>query len=780
MKKSLLYTLLASMIPSAAMADINFETSDGYTGLGVYDCWTESPFRTGRLTGNVMVTDNPDKSVDAALGQAPNASAKVLGAQRSRFGSNLFGVRIDLDEKIDLTTTTKYVHVMMYRPVSGRVALVGLGKRNDRDDQTGEEEQFWVLSSSEVQADRWSDAVFAIKGANNIKIHSLVVVPECESPHNSAEDFLFYIDDITVNDDIKPRMSTEFYTINFNKTAEKITHSSRNSSGVTMTSPSCGSQSASVDQASDKLLYHFVDNTYFRAKAGETVTFGVNFNGEWMHAYIYLDRDNDGQFEASVGSNSYTPQQDLLTYSFYGATTEDRGYNSTGQSISGNARNTVSMPSVTLPADLKAGAYRLRYKVDWNDINPGGSNASGNTISGNGGAITDIILMVGDGSPVTVHANQLNGDVATESGEVLSNNQAEFGQPFTIKMLPAPGFEYSGIKVRHGVLSGEAVFHDNPQYHETTFGYELFDENDCFTLPAEIMDGDVMIEGLFVQEGTLPKRVTVNYTLECNGTVIGTKSVSASTGQPYPEVAWDMETSPEFYTIEGMPDDVITVENTDITLQLMPNLPFEVSRDFENAYWYNMTITADKKYLTHNSSRSYIDLSSSTTATPGADDHNSQWCFVGDVYNGFKIMNRGAGNGMILSSSTNTSSNTGGNTYPTVKSEPVSDGNTLWIPTKSNNVSNSFYLHQKGIPSNRMNSRDDRLAYWTGGADAGSSFTVVFVGQTSGIDDIGADTEDDGPAVYYNLQGIRINVENLTPGIYICRQGNKVTKILVK
>jgi hypothetical protein len=33
---------------------------------------------------------------------------------------------------------------------------------------------------------------------------------------------------------------------------------------------------------------------------------------------------------------------------------------------------------------------------------------------------------------------------------------------------------------------------------------------------------------------------------------------------------------------------------------------------------------------------------------------------------------------------------------------------------------------------------------------------------------------------YYTLQGIKTSADRLTPGIYICRQGTKITKILIK
>ena len=33
---------------------------------------------------------------------------------------------------------------------------------------------------------------------------------------------------------------------------------------------------------------------------------------------------------------------------------------------------------------------------------------------------------------------------------------------------------------------------------------------------------------------------------------------------------------------------------------------------------------------------------------------------------------------------------------------------------------------------------------------------------------------------YYNLQGIKVPADRLTPGIYIRRQGTKITKILIQ
>lgn len=57
--------------------------------------------RDKRLKGNAKVTANPYTEVDDILGFAPNKSAKVLGAQRSRFGSNTFGAMVTLKSPLN-------------------------------------------------------------------------------------------------------------------------------------------------------------------------------------------------------------------------------------------------------------------------------------------------------------------------------------------------------------------------------------------------------------------------------------------------------------------------------------------------------------------------------------------------------------------------------------------------------------------------------------------------------------------------------------------------------
>ena len=53
-------------------------------------------------------------------------------------------------------------------------------------------------------------------------------------------------------------------------------------------------------------------------------------------------------------------------------------------------------------------------------------------------------------------------------------------------------------------------------------------------------------------------------------------------------------------------------------------------------------------------------------------------------------------------------------------------------------------------------------------------------GTTTGVEGIVDDRDDnDAPAVYYNLQGVRMDGRRLAPGVYICVKGSTSTKVLV-
>ncbi len=66
-----------------------------------------------------------------------------------------------------------------------------------------------------------------------------------------------------------------------------------------------------------------------------------------------------------------------------------------------------------------------------------------------------------------------------------------------------------------------------------------------------------------------------------------------------------------------------------------------------------------------------------------------------------------------------------------------------------------------------------------GAASRIATVNVMYVQDTEAIEGIDADNSN-APVEYYNLQGIRVNADNMPAGIYIRRQGTAVSKVLVK
>ncbi|MDE5959010.1 MAG: hypothetical protein K2G94_04645 [Muribaculaceae bacterium] len=475
----------------------DFESDKGYTALGVYDCWEQSPFRTDKLSGNVAVVDNPfADELNPATDEPINGSERVLAAQRSRFAGNRFGVRIDLEETFELTPTARYVHVFIHTPKKGRAMLVGLGSRQERLDQDPYCEQFWVLSSAAEQAGQWYDAVFPIKGAGGIDIRSFVIVPDCESPHDLTEDFLFYVDAIEINDDLQPRVTSDFYyQINGDKSTHMLNRNDRYTRTVSLNgSADASTQTFAVPQENDKHVYFDLTENIFTARPGESLTPVISYNGTWMHGYFYIDYNSDGRFDSVVAENGgAAADSECVAWSCY------LSKDSKGTSLS--STNTLTIPSFTLPADLAPGMYRCRFKVDWNNIDakgaPGDADTN-NSVAANGGVIADLMLHV-HGTEVTVNDNQLNGEVlAAEGDQKLNALPVPFKQDFMIRMNPEKGFEQDGFTMLCGYnFSGDPVDKmGNRQY----FVYEVkaseISENGLYTIPAERMGhGNVMING---------------------------------------------------------------------------------------------------------------------------------------------------------------------------------------------------------------------------------------------------------------------------------------------
>lgn len=141
----------------------------------------------------------------------------------------------------------------------------------------------------------------------------------------------------------------------------------------------------------------FVDKTNLALETvpGSTISFTeFDWRGEWMHAYAYVDYGVDGEFSQTL--NVYgTTGGDLVSYNYYTAT-ESNAKDSYGNSADAHWANTMTyngskgLPSFTLPVDLPVGDYRMRVKIDWNNLDPNGAS----DIKQNGGCQCDLIIRI--------------------------------------------------------------------------------------------------------------------------------------------------------------------------------------------------------------------------------------------------------------------------------------------------------------------------------------------------------------------------------------------------
>ena len=197
------------------------------------------------------------------------------------------------------------------------------------------------------------------------------------------------------------------YAINFDKDA-KQTHSSRYSSSVSLQQTGKDKQTIEFGKTMNGYEDLTAGTEKFTVEAGSEVTPSIGYVGEWMHGYVYIDLNNDKQFSFNADGADQTGTE-VVSYSYY------MDQNSKGESASSNC-NVNPMPAFTAPTT--PGTYRIRFKVDWDNIDAGGSVASGNYILNNGGGIYDATLEVVE--PVTDGISTINAEVANGEAQLFT------------------------------------------------------------------------------------------------------------------------------------------------------------------------------------------------------------------------------------------------------------------------------------------------------------------------------------------------------------------------
>ena len=115
-----------------------------------------------------------------------------------------------------------------------------------------------------------------------------------------------------------------------------------------------------------------------------------------------------------------------------------------------------------------------------------------------------------------------------------------------------------------------------------------------------------------------------------------------------------------YTTAASMVPETVVEGITAYTVNLAENLPFVKSENFDNAKWYLMDMHSSdtgnddvnsgrKHYMwTYVAADQDVTLPQMVMNDETKITDNMQWCFVGDVVNGFKIYNKAAGSTMTL------------------------------------------------------------------------------------------------------------------------------------
>ena len=202
-----------------------------------------------------------------------------------------------------------------------------------------------------------------------------------------------------------PDQPKDDYAINFDKDA-KQTHSSRYSTSVSL--QQTGKDKQTIEFGKTMNGYEDLTADKFTVEAGSEVTPSIGYVGEWMHGYVYIDLDNNKQFSFNADGADQTGTE-VVSYSYY------KNQNSKGEAVESNC-NVNPMPAFTAPTT--PGTYRIRFKVDWDNIDAGGSVATGNSILNNGGGIYDATLEVVE--PVTDGISTINAEVANGEAQLFT------------------------------------------------------------------------------------------------------------------------------------------------------------------------------------------------------------------------------------------------------------------------------------------------------------------------------------------------------------------------
>lgn len=233
-------------------------------------------------------------------------------------------------------------------------------------------------------------------------------------------------------------------------------------------------------------------------------------------------------------------------------------------------------------------------------------------------------------------------------------------------------------------------------------------------------NGNIAVTGALTEAVSF--EITYNY--KWNGEVKANAQVQATVGLPYPAPS-----NLPYGVVAQVPEGLVAEDVTSVDVECTLALPFEVSTDYATAHWYALKIRDDGfTYLSYDSSKEYIPASATAYSIKNQD--NYMWAFIGNPFDGFKVINKAAGDAKILSAPSAPTGNKNADQLARMVAETGATGNIVWnlkAPTHNNAVANVFYIEHPTATSYALNRQsfnsENALCYWNQ-RDTGSAMLV--------------------------------------------------------
>ncbi len=219
---------------------------------------------------------------------------------------------------------------------------------------------------------------------------------------------------------------------------------------------------------------------------------------QYIHVKIYSPKAAQAML-IGLGNRDDRPNQSPLTEQFWSITSQPlvaNQWNDAVFAVSGSngitIRNLLIVPDATSTHNLNND-----FAVYIDDIVLSQDEAPFFSTSGKSAVKSykagDVVSL---SRGVDGQGGGLNGDILLADGTPLTGKTAICGKPFKVKAVPAPGFRFSKLVIRHGRnLDGDKQHN----WTETTIGVAEF-RNGEYRIPANIVDGDMRFIPYFSSE----------------------------------------------------------------------------------------------------------------------------------------------------------------------------------------------------------------------------------------------------------------------------------------